>query len=240
MFSFVDIRLALLLSAAVLLARGQGEDDRKYLFHTLIWLVWGLVAPRDVDRARGCCAGCWDWLSSAGSLAPVMGMRCNSVRLQASRNSLTWIVLIGLLLSLSLPDVHAHARCASSCWSADLRGAADRTVGSGRVEAEHKHLNIWRKKGENALNEILMILYLEIRFRESYSPLCQYVPHTPFRSLASQQLPLHQRGGSRSLLRNKTWQWRLFLTFKGFKSFCRKKSFGKLPYTIKQHFPCLH
>ncbi|XP_047465706.1 collagen alpha-1(I) chain-like [Mugil cephalus] len=27
MFSFVDIRLALLLSAAVLLARGQGEDD---------------------------------------------------------------------------------------------------------------------------------------------------------------------------------------------------------------------
>ncbi|KAJ8404360.1 hypothetical protein AAFF_G00341330 [Aldrovandia affinis] len=28
MFSFVDIRLALLLSATVLLARGQGEDDR--------------------------------------------------------------------------------------------------------------------------------------------------------------------------------------------------------------------
>ncbi|CDQ81638.1 unnamed protein product [Oncorhynchus mykiss] len=27
MFSFVDIRLALLLSATVLLARGQGEDD---------------------------------------------------------------------------------------------------------------------------------------------------------------------------------------------------------------------
>ncbi|XP_062234612.1 collagen alpha-1(I) chain-like [Platichthys flesus] len=27
MFSFVDIQLALLLSAAVLLARGQGEDD---------------------------------------------------------------------------------------------------------------------------------------------------------------------------------------------------------------------
>ncbi|XP_035001473.2 collagen alpha-1(I) chain [Hippoglossus stenolepis] len=27
MFSFVDIRLALLLSAAVLLARGEGEDD---------------------------------------------------------------------------------------------------------------------------------------------------------------------------------------------------------------------
>ncbi len=32
MFSFVDIRLALLLSATVLLARGQGEDDRKYNF----------------------------------------------------------------------------------------------------------------------------------------------------------------------------------------------------------------
>ncbi|KAF3704193.1 Collagen alpha-1(I) chain Alpha-1 type I collagen Precursor [Channa argus] len=30
MFSFVDIRLALLLSAAVLLARGQGEDDRSF------------------------------------------------------------------------------------------------------------------------------------------------------------------------------------------------------------------
>lgn len=36
MFSFVDIRLALLLSAAVLLARGQGEDDSKYHFQTLI------------------------------------------------------------------------------------------------------------------------------------------------------------------------------------------------------------
>ena len=29
MFSFVDIRLALLLGATVLVARGQGEDDRK-------------------------------------------------------------------------------------------------------------------------------------------------------------------------------------------------------------------
>ncbi|CAG06574.1 unnamed protein product [Tetraodon nigroviridis] len=36
MFSFVDIRLALLLSAAVLLVRGQGEDDSKYHFPTLI------------------------------------------------------------------------------------------------------------------------------------------------------------------------------------------------------------
>lgn len=32
MFSFVDLRLALLLSAAVLLVRAQGEDDRKSLY----------------------------------------------------------------------------------------------------------------------------------------------------------------------------------------------------------------
>lgn len=32
MFSFVDLRLALLLSAAVLLVRAQGEDDRKFLY----------------------------------------------------------------------------------------------------------------------------------------------------------------------------------------------------------------
>lgn len=30
MFSFVDLRLALLLGAAVLLVRAQGEDDRKF------------------------------------------------------------------------------------------------------------------------------------------------------------------------------------------------------------------
>ncbi|GAA6073900.1 collagen, type I, alpha 1b isoform X1, partial [Tachysurus ichikawai] len=30
MFSFVDIRLGLLLAAAVLVARGQGEDDSEY------------------------------------------------------------------------------------------------------------------------------------------------------------------------------------------------------------------
>lgn len=35
MFSFVDLRLALLLSAAVLLVRAQGEDDRKFL-HCLL------------------------------------------------------------------------------------------------------------------------------------------------------------------------------------------------------------
>ncbi len=39
MFSFVDIRLALLLSATVLLARGQGEDDRKYSFLHLFKLL---------------------------------------------------------------------------------------------------------------------------------------------------------------------------------------------------------
>lgn len=35
MFSFVDLRLALLLGAAVLLVRAQGEDDRKFL-HCLL------------------------------------------------------------------------------------------------------------------------------------------------------------------------------------------------------------
>lgn len=35
MFSFVDLRLALLLSAAVLLVRAQGEDDRKFLYSLL-------------------------------------------------------------------------------------------------------------------------------------------------------------------------------------------------------------
>lgn len=30
MFSFVDLRLVLLLGATVLLARAQGEDDRKF------------------------------------------------------------------------------------------------------------------------------------------------------------------------------------------------------------------
>lgn len=38
MFSFVDLRLALLLSAAVLLVRAQGEDDRKF-HHCLLELL---------------------------------------------------------------------------------------------------------------------------------------------------------------------------------------------------------
>ena len=38
MFSFVDIRVALLLSAAVLLARGLSEEDGKYNFHTAQFL----------------------------------------------------------------------------------------------------------------------------------------------------------------------------------------------------------
>lgn len=38
MFSFVDMRLALLLSAAVLLVRAQGEDDRKF-HHCLLELL---------------------------------------------------------------------------------------------------------------------------------------------------------------------------------------------------------
>lgn len=38
MFSFVDLRLALLLGAAVLLVRAQGEDDRKS-HHCLLELL---------------------------------------------------------------------------------------------------------------------------------------------------------------------------------------------------------
>lgn len=38
MFSFVDLRLALLLGAAVLLVRAQGEDDRKF-HHCLLELL---------------------------------------------------------------------------------------------------------------------------------------------------------------------------------------------------------
>ena len=37
MFSFVDMRLALLLSAVVLLVRAQDEDDRKFI--TLLELL---------------------------------------------------------------------------------------------------------------------------------------------------------------------------------------------------------
>lgn len=82
MFSFVDIRLALLLSAAVLLARGQGEDDSKYHFQTLIWVVLGLWHPQDVESPQGCWAVCWNWSSSAGYLTPVGrdGERCYTVR----------------------------------------------------------------------------------------------------------------------------------------------------------------
>lgn len=44
MFSFVDLRLALLLSAAVLLIRAQGEDDRKFL-HCLLDLPDSFFPP---------------------------------------------------------------------------------------------------------------------------------------------------------------------------------------------------
>ena len=51
MFSFVDLRLALLLGAAVLLVRAQGEDDRKsslftgasQLFFFLLFFFFKLV-----------------------------------------------------------------------------------------------------------------------------------------------------------------------------------------------------
>lgn len=61
MFSFVDIRLALLLSAAVLLARGQGEDDSKYQTFKLFelggffFLGGGDCGTiKDVDSLQGC------------------------------------------------------------------------------------------------------------------------------------------------------------------------------------------
>ncbi len=44
MFSFVDIRLGLLLAAAVLVVRGQGEDDGEYMIFTPAFtqmLGWG-------------------------------------------------------------------------------------------------------------------------------------------------------------------------------------------------------
>lgn len=52
MFSFVDIRLALLLSAAVLLAKGQGEDDSKYqteIFFCFFLFIFGWNS-QDVDN----------------------------------------------------------------------------------------------------------------------------------------------------------------------------------------------
>ena len=80
MFSFVDIRLALLLSATVLLARGQGEDDSKYDFQTLFW-IHGTGTLWELDIARGCfalrilCSGdyqiaalCDTWLQIVGKL----------------------------------------------------------------------------------------------------------------------------------------------------------------------------
>lgn len=56
MFSFVDLRLALLLGAAVLLVRAQGEDDRK--FHqcstgasdNTLFLLLALDIPSGVDN----------------------------------------------------------------------------------------------------------------------------------------------------------------------------------------------
>ena len=47
MFSFVDIRLALLLLGGALLVSAQGEDDRKSKqLHSL--LLWWLGSPRSL------------------------------------------------------------------------------------------------------------------------------------------------------------------------------------------------
>ncbi|XP_029945124.1 collagen alpha-1(I) chain-like [Salarias fasciatus] len=51
MFSFVDLRLALLLSAAVLLVRAQGEDDKTGSSCTLDGQVF---ADRDVWKPEPC------------------------------------------------------------------------------------------------------------------------------------------------------------------------------------------
>ncbi|CAG5898222.1 unnamed protein product [Menidia menidia] len=51
MFSFVDFRIALLLSAAVLLVRAQGEDDRKSTICTMDGQVF---ADRDVWKPEPC------------------------------------------------------------------------------------------------------------------------------------------------------------------------------------------
>ncbi|TRY64489.1 hypothetical protein DNTS_017158 [Danionella cerebrum] len=51
MFSFVDIRLALLLGATVLLAQGQGEDDRTGSSCTLDGQVYN---DRDVWKPEPC------------------------------------------------------------------------------------------------------------------------------------------------------------------------------------------
>lgn len=52
MFSFVDLRLALLLGAAVLLVRAQGEDDRKF-HHCLLELLNSFFFFFSVFHKRG-------------------------------------------------------------------------------------------------------------------------------------------------------------------------------------------
>lgn len=59
MFSFVDIRLALLLSATVLLVRGQGEDDSKYQFLNFEMFFWDPQEveslSKDAEQSAGSC-----------------------------------------------------------------------------------------------------------------------------------------------------------------------------------------
>lgn len=63
MFSFVDLRLALLLSAAVLLVRAQGEDDRKFL-HCLLDLpdsFFFLIVVRQLGFESGSSLSLGGW-----------------------------------------------------------------------------------------------------------------------------------------------------------------------------------
>lgn len=69
MFSFVDLRLALLLSAAVLLVRAQGEDDRKFLYclldlPTLFLLFRSFSTPVFIIIIIFFLAGFWKWIFS--------------------------------------------------------------------------------------------------------------------------------------------------------------------------------
>lgn len=148
MFSFVDIRLALLLSAAVLLARGQGEDDSKYHFQILIWVVLGLWDPEDVESPRGCWAefAGTDGESSWGEIETVVThWRVLSCSFFSPFFFLGDLEANRILWNIIVRCSHWRARCASACWSVNLRGAAakslmrnDRTWGAKKADGEHK------------------------------------------------------------------------------------------------------
>lgn len=77
MFSFVDLRLALLLSAAVLLVRAQGEDDRKFL-HCLLdlhdssffFFFPSFLHSFVFQPSFGCFGGFFGWILKVDLLSP--------------------------------------------------------------------------------------------------------------------------------------------------------------------------